>query len=101
MRKIELEMVIALKRGLPFHKSNTAVTAVGNVYLHGNHIGRYHGNGTFTVNLNTLREWPTVTTRSRLRAIGVDVYTKDYVTYIDGKPIHKIPGNQLDCTVNL
>ena len=58
------------------------------VYLHGNLIACI--GATTAVQMETLRRWPTMTTISRLRALGVDI-TTDRKTglHVDGKPINR------------
>ena len=78
MRKLENEMLAALRAGRDWQSGNTSVTAPDNtgraaVYLHGNHLADWR-NGRAEPNLSTLARWPTVTTKSRLRALGVDIY---------------------------
>jgi hypothetical protein len=97
MRKIEKRMLKAIENKENFRLSNTGVfyedvnTKYGprsEVYLWGNHIGDYwHDEKKFDVNIRTLLEWPSVTTISRLRALGVDVQQKNWKLYIDGKEI--------------
>lgn len=91
MRKIEREMNSAIARRVDWSNGNTAVHfnhGLGSdVYLHGNHIARVDMEGTVVPNVKTIARWPTVTTRSRLRALGVNVYQKDYVTYINGTAV--------------
>ena len=58
------------------------------VYLHGHEIALINQRTGFVMtNVDTLRRYPTNTTKSRLRALGVNVKTKNYVTYLDGKAI--------------
>jgi hypothetical protein len=90
MRKIEQNMLKAIYNGTDWKQDNTRVhTIVGGmeVQLHGNTLGVYEdlggGNYGFTVNMNTLKRYPTNTSKSRLRALGVNVYTKKGVTYVD------------------
>lgn len=78
MRKIESEMLAAIRAGTRFMKDNTAVqindAGGAEVYLHGNHIASVdRWTGVVVVNTKTLLAWPTRTTLSRLRALGVDV----------------------------
>lgn len=93
MRKIEQQMVDAVKAKATFSSTNTDVVYIGSddtskVYLHNNHIGTYtHNDGIFTVNENTLFCWPTNTTKSRLRALGVNVTTSQGVTYLGGNEV--------------
>jgi hypothetical protein len=104
MRQIEQEMINAMKAGSTMYKANTMVFSDGSVYLHNNHIGTYSAErGTFTVNLYTLDQWPTPTTKSRLRSIGIDVTTKDYVTYVRGLSIGELRrlSDAIECEVKL
>ena len=89
MRKVEERMVEAVNFGIPFQGSNTTVTIdfnTAHVFLHGNHIASVV-NDNVMVNVDTLRTFPTPTTKSRLRASGADVYTKKGITYLYGKEI--------------
>ena len=89
MRKIEQQMLNAIEQGRNFTLANTHVRVDANtthVFLHGNHIASII-NGNVMVNIATLRTYPTPTTKSRLRALGVNVYTKKGVTYLNGKEI--------------
>jgi len=55
------------------------------VYLHGHHIATYvHTTDTMMPNTDTFRDWPTATTRSRLRALGVNASIKNFMATIDG-----------------
>lgn len=90
MRQIEKQMLLAVEAKKAFNSGNTTVSmhvygedTFQNVFLHGNHIATV-ANGKCTVNLETLRQWPTTTTKSRLRALGANVTTKMGVTYLDG-----------------
>lgn len=83
MRKIEQQMLEAVQNGTNWTKDNTRVHSViggMEVQLHGNTLGIYEDQGGgsfgFTVDKNTLKKYPTNTTKSRLRALGVNVYTK-------------------------
>jgi hypothetical protein len=110
MRKIESDVLAAIQAKKDFVKDNTSVYFIsaqesGNpygsrseVYLHGNHIANYwHGDiaqgidlqgaGPVEVNIRTLKSWPTNTTKSRLRALGVNLTQKKGVLYIDGVQI--------------
>lgn len=92
MRKIEQQMNRAISQKIDFFKDNTQVTYNLNsncsiVSLHGNEIAVYwHGKG-LEVNEKTLSLWPTNTTKSRLRALGVNVTTKKGVTYLNGEVV--------------
>ena len=95
MRKIEQEMNRAILLGRNWASGNTAVvfnqSGSADVYLHGNHIANCCGVAPrqihVTVNRNTLSRWPTPTTKSRLRALGVDVYTKNHTLYLHGEAL--------------
>jgi hypothetical protein len=105
MRKIESEMVAAIRAKQAFCKGNTHVHSpvrvlgeteaedfdVMSVFLHGNEIATVFHPGTeeewTSVDLNTLRRWPTRTTMSRLRALGVDVCTRKGQVFIEGSAI--------------
>ena len=92
MRLIEKAMINAINSRRTVALSNTLVrynhhTNTSDVYLHGNHIANVLSNDgelVVSVNKETLSYWPTPTTKSRLRALGVDVYTKNHITYLDG-----------------
>ena len=93
MRKIEKFMLAAIEHHVPWSMSNTQVTIdanVAHVFLHGNHIASVlNGNldGPVMVNIDTLRAYPTPTTKSRLRALGVNVYTKNFKTFLNGEEV--------------
>ena len=83
MKTTEKNMIHALNAGI--NKKVSANTEVynGTVYLHGNAIiKRDPTSGKVYVRLSG---WNSVTTRSRLRAIGANVRCKDFTPYIDGK----------------
>jgi len=94
MRKIEQEMLNAIREGKHWTKDNTMVeinTRVGEdrknymVVLHGNPIATgYVGETPSQV---AFCGWVTHTTLSRLRALGVNVYTKNWEPYVDGKKV--------------
>jgi hypothetical protein len=87
MRKIEQQMRAAALGGYNWASGNTTVTTRGNlreVFLHGHHIAYVSESGKALPNLTTLREWPTSTTKSRLRALGINVSTCKGITYVDG-----------------
>lgn len=95
MRKIEKEMLQAIMYGENFRKDNTEVDVVPegssekfNIYLHGNHIATAYRVGRMLevdTNRETLASWPTVTTKSRLRALGVDLTQSKGRIFIDGE----------------
>lgn len=93
MRKIEKQVLAALNGRKGMKGRNTTVehdhmTDTSCIRLHGHRIATYH-HKTMEVEVDeyTLARWPTVTTKSRLRALGVNVYTEDFVTYLDGFPV--------------
>ena len=89
MRLIEKKMLDAIEQGRNFTLANTHVKIDANtahVFLHGNHIASVV-NGNVMVNKDTLSLFPTPTTKSRLRALGVNVYTKKGVTYLNGEEV--------------
>lgn len=94
MRKIEIEMNAAIRARKDWKKDNTEVQ----VWNHGNYneIRVYlHGNNICKINLNTGKRkyktcgYDTMTTRSRLNALGANVRIKDYeMIYADtGRPV--------------
>ena len=92
MRKIEQQMLDAISSRRTWHGSNTSVSSIDDVncavFLHGNHIADVNSETGFVmVNKYTLAKWPTPTTKSRLRALGANVYTKKHTVYLDGQPI--------------
>jgi hypothetical protein len=89
MRVIEKKMVEAIQQGRNFTLDNTHVKIDANtahVFLHGNHIASVV-NGNVMVNVDTLKAYPTVTTKSRLRALGINVTTKQGITYLNGEKV--------------
>lgn len=94
MRKIEAEMVAAIKAGKNFAKDNTTVVIheggrFYSVFLHGNKIAKgVVGNIPRFINLCG---WPSNTTMSRLRALGVPVCRKDGLPRLYGRGV--IPVN--------
>lgn len=99
MRVIEKEMLEAIKHGRDWSKDNTRVEAHRgayrsydvDVYLHGHHIAevlcRMGCDDRVHVNQTTLKNWPTRTTMSRLRALGVDVCTRKGEVMLNGEPL--------------
>jgi hypothetical protein len=96
MRKIEKEMIqncARINRGADQHswtKDNTHVSGqkgLVQVFLHGNHIASFV-DGMLQVNLDTLRRWPSMTTRSRLRALGANLVSIKGALHLDGKSIY-------------
>ena len=87
MRKIEEQMLKAVETATNWAGSNTIVTyddttGTSAVYLHGNHIADVT-EGRVVVNVDTLKDYPTNTTKSRLRALGADVYTRAGIVYLE------------------
>ena len=91
MRKIEQQMNEAIRSGNNWKSANTEVVITddtANVYLHGHHIATVCSAIDCTLpNRQTFREWPTATTRSRLRALGVDASIKNFQACIDGREL--------------
>ena len=90
MRKIEQAMCAAVKARRNWSSGNTQVI----VSLDRVHVEVYlHGNIIYTessgVKCFTLAGWNTPTTRSRLRALGVNVSTKNYVPMYKGAVINE------------
>jgi hypothetical protein len=90
MRKIEKQMVEAVQKGNNWELANTEVVSDGEglswVYLHG-HMIALSVDGIIEPIRETLLEWPTRTTMSRLRALGVDVCTRRGDIYLDGEKL--------------
>jgi hypothetical protein len=90
MRKIEQQMNNAIAQGESWTGSNTQVVTLVNgvseVFLHGHHIAQCYGTET-EVDIKTLLNWPTRTTMSRLRALGVDVCTRRGDIYLNGEKL--------------
>jgi hypothetical protein len=89
MRKIEKDMMDAINNCRTWHGANTSVSSIDDVncavFLHGNHIADVNSRtGLVMVNKYTLAKWPTNTTKSRLRALGANVTTKNGSTFLDG-----------------
>lgn len=96
MRKIEQQIWNAIKAKKSMNMGNTRVEYLpelnepmharieyAKVYLHGNHIASYtYSHDRVDYNPMTLAQWPTRTTKSRLRALGVHVYTKNGQTFV-------------------
>lgn len=100
MRKIEQQLLAAIKARKDFRLDNTSAFFIGasesgnhagsrtEIYLHNNHIADYwHDLGQLEVDSRTLARYPTVTTKSRLRALGANVTTKKGRTYLDGQEV--------------
>ena len=91
MRKIEQQMMTAIMNRKSWHGGNTTVSIRDDnsvsVFLHGNHIADVWALGFISVNQETLRQWSTPTTKSRLRALGANVTTRKGVTYLNNVAI--------------
>lgn len=86
MRQIEKAMCAAVKAQKNWTLSNTSVcveNGVVKVYLHHNLIYRVEGGRKYF----RLAGWNTVTTRSRLRALGVNVSCRNYTPQYNGEDI--------------
>lgn len=98
MRKIEIQMLNAIESKRNWTMDNTLVhieNGGGNpfglraeIYLHGNHIADYwYDSKDLDVDVKTLAQWSTPTTKSRLRALGANVSTRKGVTYLNNVAI--------------
>ena len=94
MRKIEQEMVAAVHARKNWSMDNTRVEFVhpgsgnlGRVTLHGHRIASIDSRGNLEPDRQTFREWPTMTTASRLRALGVNASIRNGKACIDGVPV--------------
>ena len=90
MRKIETDMIHAIKRGKSWKSGNTEVYVndnnCANVYLHGNLIAWVDQDNNLTIFDGG---WQTNTTKSRLNALcgefclrGECIFQKDFVWYV-------------------
>lgn len=95
MRRIEENMLSAVRNGRNFRNGNTEVKVtkedgeqITRVLLHGNCIFEQVQNisGLYEKYFN-LCGWNTPTTRSRLNALGVNVRQKNYEAVYNGQPI--------------
>ena len=86
MRKIESEMLQAVQLKQDWRKDNTEVKylesidepmrarlEMAKIYLHGHEIATFAYGYPVAANIETLRNYPSRTTLSRLWALGVDV----------------------------
>jgi len=104
MRKIEQQMNEAINTGADwkYGKNANGYPAMevshgrcfktgknyADVYLHANHIATVHKDtGEVVPNVQTFRNWPTTTTRSRLRALGVNASIKNFAACINGEEL--------------
>ena len=105
MRKIEKQMIEAIRSGKNWESANTRVKHFAddgefyaNIFLHGNHIATVRTRhwpwpndkhfDDVQPNEHTFSRWPTATTRSRLRALGVDASIKNFHACIDGRTLY-------------
>lgn len=108
MRKIEKQMIEAIRSGKNWSHANTAVRIASDYLI--SDAGADHYRGTFAIVLlhghavayvthvpatgcmvatpdaDTFRAWPTATTRSRLRALGINASIKNGRAMLDGMP---------------
>lgn len=98
MRKIEKQMLEAIREGRNWQGGNTTVAHYPKdsgirfctVTLHGNHIADVWDGGKcgeVSAVADTFKRWPTRTTVSRLRALGIDASTRKGVACINGEPV--------------
>lgn len=92
MRIIERDMLKAVQKNVDWQSGNTRVArattaAPGAVYLHGNKIATFDTQGEVTPVLGTFYNWPTLTTASRLRALGISAHISNGDPVIDGRVI--------------
>ena len=91
MRKIEKLMIEAINNKTNWKLDNTEVSVIPlgiEVRLHGNLLATVSDSGQILPNIYILKSWPSLTTKSRLRALGVNVYTKKGVTYLNGRAVN-------------
>lgn len=83
MRKIEVDLIQAIKQGRTFRKGNTAFDGTF-VSLHANRIAEFEGTRLVAINFCG---WSTRTTRSRLSALfcdfNLDVEFSKYKQLVD------------------
>lgn len=80
MRQVSQDAANAFHSNTPGAGGNTTVTTSGKstlLILHGHTIAKKSPRGTFF----SLCGYPTVTTRERLNAVGINVYQKDHEQY--------------------
>ena len=97
MRKVEQDMLDAIKHRRNWTGGNTQVVhdedgLESHVFLHGNHIAAIvHCKRRFVSavypNRMTVRYYPTRTTMSRLRALGVNCYIRGGLPFIDDEVV--------------
>lgn len=94
MRKIEEQMIEAIRQRKNWSSGNTTVSPYScgvDIWLHGNHIATHWMPGTeqgeMIPNRGTFRSWPTRTTVSRLRALGINASVRKGKAMIDGMEV--------------
>ena len=99
MREIEQQMIQAIKDGRNWQSGSTGVCRSDSfnytVKLHGSVIayvfsygqGCDISRGDAVPAYDTFRQWPTRTTVSRLRALGINASVNKGVAMIDGVPV--------------
>ena len=89
----ERKMLDAIETKVNWKRGNTEVVYHPNanysaVYLYNNLIAWHlHAEAETIVSRETLANHPTRTTKSRLRAMGIDVMTNMGTTYLDGEAV--------------
>ena len=86
MRKIEQQLNKAIRARKGFKLDNTRLEwadGLGLVYLHGHHIATIDSGQAVPIPA-TFSAWPTRTTASRLRALGVNATIRKGEPCIDG-----------------
>lgn len=86
MRKIEQKLNQAIKARKSFKLDNTRLEwaqGLGLVFLHGHHIATIDNGQAYPIPA-TFSAWPTRTTASRLRALGVCATIRQGQPHIDG-----------------
>ena len=89
-RKIETRIINALRDNAPFKSGRDEVraTATGMAYyLHGHLVASKTHGKPLEPYAPTFRAWPTVTTASRLRALGFDATIRKGEPHLDGEPL--------------
>lgn len=90
MRKIEQQMNTAVYNKDTFQLNNTLVSYseavnISTIYLHGHIIAVYiHDTQAMMPSIAVFKDWPTKTTASRLRALGIKASLKQGEAAIDG-----------------
>ena len=89
-RKIETRIVNALRDNAPFKSGRDEVRATATgvaYYLHGNLVASKTYGKPLEPYAPTFSAWPTPTTASRLRALGLDATIRKGVPHLDGVPL--------------